>query len=82
MGSLWYDCIDSLALSPLRSLHIDTETRLRVLEQQLFRRQARDEIWHVITRHTRGIDEQCFDELGDIFTEDVLSQTHPGGSVP
>lgn len=61
---------------------MDTDTRLRVLEQQFFRLQARDEIWHVITRYARGIDEQRFDELEDIFTADVVSQTHPWGQRP
>ncbi len=46
------------------------EARLAMLEH-------RQEIWHTITRYTRGIDEQRPEELEAIFTEDVVSQTHP-----
>lgn len=53
------------------------EARLEALEYQQVQLRARQEIWHTITRYARGIDEQRQDDLELIFTEDVVSQTHP-----
>jgi 3-phenylpropionate/cinnamic acid dioxygenase small subunit len=61
---------------------MDLETRLRSIEQQLARLHARQEIWQAITRYARGIDEQRFDELAEVFTDDAVSQTHPWGQRP
>jgi 3-phenylpropionate/cinnamic acid dioxygenase small subunit len=53
------------------------DARLTALEKQYSRLQARHDIWHTITRYARGIDEQRQDDLEEIFTDDVVSQTHP-----
>ena len=53
------------------------EERIAVLEHQQTRLLARQEIWHTITRYARGLDEQRMEELENIFTDDVVSQTRP-----
>jgi len=53
------------------------EERLAALEHQQNLLLARQEIWHTITRYARGLDEQRPEELEEIFTDDVVSQTRP-----
>ncbi len=53
------------------------DARIALLEQKQAHLQSRNEIWHTISRYARGIDEQRQDDLEAIFTDDVVSQTHP-----
>jgi ketosteroid isomerase-like protein len=47
------------------------EARLAAIEKRQALLQARQNIWHTITRYARGIDEQHQDELEAILTDDV-----------
>jgi ketosteroid isomerase-like protein len=47
------------------------EARLAAIEKRQALLQARQNIWHTITRYARGIDEQRQDELEAILTDDV-----------
>jgi len=49
---------------------MDLETRLAALERQQTLIQARQDLWHMIARYARGIDEQREDELAEILTDD------------
>jgi hypothetical protein len=56
---------------------MDLATRLAALERQQTLIQARQDLWHMIARYARGIDEQREDELAEILTDDVVLQTQP-----
>ena len=61
---------------------MDLEVRLATLERQQALLQARHDIWQIITRYARGIDEQRDEELAAIFTDDVVLQTQPWTQRP
>ncbi len=57
-----------------------TDTRLKALERQQARLQARHDIWHTISRYARGLDEQRDEDLEAVFTDDVVYQNYPWSS--
>jgi len=61
---------------------MDLETRLAALERQQTLIQARQDLWHMIARYARGIDEQREDELAEILTDGVVLQTQPWTQGP
>jgi ketosteroid isomerase-like protein len=56
---------------------MSVETRLEKLESELRCMGDRDEIWRLITRYARAVDEEIDSELSAIFTPDAISQTIP-----
>lgn len=53
------------------------EARLEKLEANVRALNDKDEIWRMITRYARAVDEEIDSELSAIFTDDVISQTIP-----
>ena len=53
------------------------EARLEKLEANVRVLNDKDEIWRMITRYARAVDEEIDSELSAIFTDDVVSQTIP-----
>ena len=56
---------------------MSTEARLEELESDIRVLKDKDEIWRLISRYARAIDEEIDDELAAIFTEDVGFETIP-----
>lgn len=53
------------------------EARLEKLEADVRVLNDKDEIWRMITRYARAVDEEIDSELSAIFADDVISQTIP-----
>lgn len=53
------------------------EERLERLEAEQRVIKAKQDIWHLMTRYARAVDENDTAELNDIFTDDVTSQSVP-----
>jgi ketosteroid isomerase-like protein len=53
------------------------EHQYTLLQKQHALLQARHDIWHVMTRYARGLDEQRQEDLEAIFTDDVEFVTFP-----
>ena len=53
------------------------EDRLAKLEADIRVLKDKDEIWRLISRYARAMDEEIDDELAAIFTEDVAFETKP-----
>ncbi len=53
------------------------EPRIEQLETDLRVLKDKDEIWRLITRYARALDEEIDDELAAIFTDDVAFETVP-----
>jgi ketosteroid isomerase-like protein len=58
------------------------EDRLETLEAGLKTLTAKDEIWQLIARYARAVDEEIDAELAAIFTEDTVFQTIPWTGEP
>ena len=54
-----------------------TEDRLTKLEAEVRVLKDKDEIWRLISRYARAMDEEIDDELAAIFTDDVAFETKP-----
>ncbi len=61
---------------------MSTEARLDKLEADIRTLTDKDEIWRLITRYARAVDEEIDDELAAIFTDDVVFQTLPWSPGP
>jgi hypothetical protein len=61
---------------------MDLETRLAALERQQRLIQARQDLWQMIARYARGIDEQREEDLAAIVTDDVVLETQPWTQGP
>jgi 3-phenylpropionate/cinnamic acid dioxygenase small subunit len=61
---------------------MDFETRLAVLERQQTLIQARQDLGQTIARYARNLDEQCDDDLAELFTDDVVLQSQPWTQRP
>ncbi len=53
------------------------EDRLTKLEAEVRVLKDKDEIWRLISRYARAMDEEIDDELAAIFTDDVAFETKP-----
>ena len=53
------------------------ENRLTKLEAEVRVLKDKDEIWRLISRYARAMDEEIDDELAAIFTDDVAFETKP-----
>lgn len=53
------------------------EERLAALEAAQQQSTDREEIWKLIAHYARGVDEENDDELDEIFTDDVISESKP-----
>ena len=56
---------------------MNMEARLETLEAHIGTLNDKDEIWRLITRYARALDEEIDHELAAIFTEDVVFETIP-----
>jgi hypothetical protein len=56
---------------------MSTEERLEKLESDIRILKDKDEIWRLISRYARAMDEEIDDELAAIFTDDVGFETVP-----
>jgi len=56
---------------------MSTEERLEQLESDIRILKDKDEIWRLISRYARAMDEEIDDELVAIFTDDVAFETVP-----
>ena len=61
---------------------MSTETRLEQLEADIRTLADKDEIWRLITRYARAVDEEHDDDLAALFTDDVVFQTIPWSPGP
>jgi 3-phenylpropionate/cinnamic acid dioxygenase small subunit len=61
---------------------MDFETRLAALERQQALLQARQDLGQTIARYARNLDEQCDDDLAELFTDDVVLQSQPWTQHP
>ena len=61
---------------------MDTATRLDRLEAGLRVLNDKDEIWRLIARYARAVDEEDDAELAAIFTDDVVFETIPWSPEP
>ena len=61
---------------------MDFETRLAALERQQTLLQARQDLGQTIARYARNLDEQCDDDLAELFTDDVVLQSQPWTQRP
>ena len=61
---------------------MDFATRLAALERQQTFIQARQDLGQTIARYARSLDEQCDDDLAELFTDDVVLQSRPWTQRP
>ncbi|MCB1739894.1 MAG: nuclear transport factor 2 family protein [Gammaproteobacteria bacterium] len=61
---------------------MDTQARLERIESALRALTDKDEIWRLITRYARAVDEEDDADLAAIFSDDVLFQTIPWAKEP
>ena len=61
---------------------MDFETRLAALELQQTLIQARQDLGQTIARYASNLDEQCDDDLAELFTDDVVLQSQPWTQRP